>query len=194
MSKSLGNFFSVRELLDQGYPGEVIRFVFLSTHYRKPMDWTEKKAAQFQNELHKWSTWLKSFKVSELPPSDQLIIHLANDLNTPAALTHLRALFSSGQYEQLAVDARFIGVWTGQSPSEISRQYTHDTNLQRSVSWLIDDRLRKLDQMRSEKRYDAADKIRSELFEAGVQVKSGANGTTYELTADFKPGNLEKLR
>jgi cysteinyl-tRNA synthetase len=43
MSKSLGNFFTVRDLLDQGVPGEVIRFVMLSTHYRKPMDWTEKK-------------------------------------------------------------------------------------------------------------------------------------------------------
>ncbi|WP_295314142.1 cysteine--tRNA ligase, partial [Roseobacter sp.] len=43
MSKSLGNFFTVRDLLEQGVPGEVIRFVMLSTHYRKPMDWTEKK-------------------------------------------------------------------------------------------------------------------------------------------------------
>jgi cysteinyl-tRNA synthetase len=43
MSKSLGNFFTVRDLLDQGVPGEVIRFVMLSTHYSKPMDWTEKK-------------------------------------------------------------------------------------------------------------------------------------------------------
>ena len=41
MSKSLGNFFTVRDLLDQGIPGEVIRFVLLSTHYRQPMDWTE---------------------------------------------------------------------------------------------------------------------------------------------------------
>ncbi len=44
MSKSLGNFFTVRDLLDKGIPGEVIRFVFLSTHYSKPMDWTEEKA------------------------------------------------------------------------------------------------------------------------------------------------------
>ena len=44
MSKSLGNFFTVRDLLDQGVPGEVIRFVMLATHYRKPMDWTEEKA------------------------------------------------------------------------------------------------------------------------------------------------------
>ncbi len=40
MSKSLGNFFTVRDLLDQGWPGEVIRFVYLQTHYSKPMDWT----------------------------------------------------------------------------------------------------------------------------------------------------------
>ncbi|MFT7059211.1 MAG: cysteinyl-tRNA synthetase, partial [Pseudorhodobacter sp.] len=46
MSKSLGNFFTVRDLLDQGIPGEVIRFVFLGSHYRKTMDWTAEKAAQ----------------------------------------------------------------------------------------------------------------------------------------------------
>ena len=46
MSKSLGNFFTVRDLLDQGIPGEVIRFVLLSTHYRQPMDWTEAKVEE----------------------------------------------------------------------------------------------------------------------------------------------------
>ena len=51
MSKSLGNFFTVRDLLDQGVPGEVIRFVMLSTHYRKPMDWTEKKRDEAKGHL-----------------------------------------------------------------------------------------------------------------------------------------------
>ena len=52
MSKSLGNFFTVHDLLTGNnpegvkYPGEVIRFVFLSTHYRKPMDWTAEKARE----------------------------------------------------------------------------------------------------------------------------------------------------
>ena len=44
MSKSLGNFFTVRDLIEQGFAGEVIRFVFLSTHYGKPMDWTKERA------------------------------------------------------------------------------------------------------------------------------------------------------
>ena len=51
MSKSLGNFFTVRDLLDQGIPGEVIRFVLLSTHYRQPMDWTEQKVAEKRRAL-----------------------------------------------------------------------------------------------------------------------------------------------
>ena len=54
MSKSLGNFFTVRDLLDRGVPGEVIRFVFLSTHYSKPMDWTEEKAREAEATLRKW--------------------------------------------------------------------------------------------------------------------------------------------
>ena len=54
MSKSLGNFFTVRDLLDRGVPGEVIRFVMLSTHYRKPMDWTEAKAQEAEAVLRRW--------------------------------------------------------------------------------------------------------------------------------------------
>jgi cysteinyl-tRNA synthetase len=51
MSKSLGNFFTVSDLLDQGIPGEVIRFVLLMTHYRSPMDWTAEKARQARRSL-----------------------------------------------------------------------------------------------------------------------------------------------
>jgi cysteinyl-tRNA synthetase len=56
MSKSLGNFFTVRDLLDQGVPGEVIRFVMLSTHYSKPMDWTEKKREEAEKTTGRRST------------------------------------------------------------------------------------------------------------------------------------------
>jgi cysteinyl-tRNA synthetase len=56
MSKSLGNFFTVRDFLDRGVSGEVIRFVFLSTHYSKPMDWTAQKAQDAEKTLRKWRT------------------------------------------------------------------------------------------------------------------------------------------
>ena len=60
MSKSLGNFFTVRDLLDQGYAGEVIRFVFLSTHYSKPMDWNASKALEATSILRKWHGLIKN--------------------------------------------------------------------------------------------------------------------------------------
>jgi len=60
MSKSLGNFFTVRDLLDQGVPGEVIRFVLLSTQYSKTMDWTQKKAEEAELGLLADASWTQA--------------------------------------------------------------------------------------------------------------------------------------
>jgi cysteinyl-tRNA synthetase len=194
MSKSLGNFFTVRDLLDQGVPGEVIRFVFLSTHYRKPMDWTEAKARQFQTELQKWSYWIMDFKNTQTPPSIELIESLADDLNTPKAITHLRALYSSGAYEQLAADAKFLNLWNGQSASEITMIYTHNTFDEQWIKLLMIDVLRRIDMARNEKKYDISDKLKAELTDAGIKLQFGKHSTTYDLTPDFDPSKLEALR
>ena len=95
MSKSLGNFFTVRDLLDQGVPGEVIRFVFFSTHYRKPMDWTEKKAKEAEATLRKWYAQAIQ-SVGKGEPYQEVISVLSDDLNTPAAITQLHALSAAG--------------------------------------------------------------------------------------------------
>jgi len=58
MSKSLGNFFTVRDLLNRGIPGEVIRFVLLSTHYRQPLDWTHKRVDGAKKTLGRWRAQL----------------------------------------------------------------------------------------------------------------------------------------
>jgi cysteinyl-tRNA synthetase len=92
MSKSLGNFFTVRDLLDQGIPGEVIRFVFLSTHYRKPMDWTAEKAREAEKRLKKWRELSKSTMPSK--PHPRILDSLEDDLNTSLAITELEALFA----------------------------------------------------------------------------------------------------
>lgn len=84
MSKSLGNFFTVRDLLDQGIPGEVIRYVFLMTQYGKPMDWTSAKASQADKILRRWRKLMSDCQPSE--PFPEIVEALANDLNTPAAL------------------------------------------------------------------------------------------------------------
>lgn len=87
MSKSLGNFFTVRDLLDQGIPGEVIRYVFLMTHYRKPMDWTAEKVREATTTLN----WLYNTVGDEplderWPMNTEVGAALADDLNTSGAL------------------------------------------------------------------------------------------------------------
>ncbi|MEP2920299.1 MAG: cysteine--tRNA ligase [Sulfitobacter sp.] len=94
MSKSLGNFFTVRDLLDQGVPGEVIRFVMLSTHYRKPMDWTEKKRVEAEKTLKKWYALVG--EVDQGGVDEETISLLADDLNTAGAITHMHKLANAG--------------------------------------------------------------------------------------------------
>jgi cysteinyl-tRNA synthetase len=111
MSKSLGNFFTVRDLLDQGVPGEVIRFVMLSTHYRKPMDWTEKKRAEAEKTLKRWWEAIAALKYDDqrtIPSS--FLKTVSNDLNTPGAISEMHQLYSAGRHQELALCAEYLGI------------------------------------------------------------------------------------
>ena len=87
MSKSLGNFFTVHDLLSRDVPGEVIRFVLLSTHYRKPMDWTEKKREEAEKTLRRWHRLLDPVQPGQ--PDPDILAALSDDLNTASALNML---------------------------------------------------------------------------------------------------------
>ena len=190
MSKSLGNFFTVRDLLDQGVPGEVIRFVMLMTHYRKPMDWTQEKSEQARNELHKWSFAVQDYRDANDLPSARLIGALSGDINTPAAIAVLREHYAGHDYRTLAADLRFLGIWSGEMPSEIARLYTTDVGNASWVNAVISERLSQLDTARQSRDYAAADAIRAGLVAAGVVIKSGPGGTSFELGPDFDPARL----
>ena len=99
MSKSLGNFFTVRNLLDQGIPGEVIRFVLLSTHYRQPLDWTRKRVEEARNTLRRWSEMTEGAIAGDLP--DEILEPLADDLNTAGALSAIHAMARAGDRQKL---------------------------------------------------------------------------------------------
>jgi len=107
MSKSLGNFFTVRDLLDQGIPGEVIRFVFLQTHYGKPMDWTAEKATQAEATLRKWRA-LTDGVTPAAQPAPGVVAALADDLNTAGAMAELHAL--SADPAVLKASAALLGL------------------------------------------------------------------------------------
>ena len=95
MSKSLGNFFTVRELLAK-YPGEVIRLVLLSTHYRQPLDFTDAALEQAKVQLDRWYRGLQLIKdIAAVPPEKEGVVlegYLYNDLNTTQAVWWLNEL------------------------------------------------------------------------------------------------------
>ena len=113
MSKSLGNFFTVRDLLEGNtpdsiaYPGEVIRFVLLSTHYGKPMDWTADKAKQAQEKLRTWAHLCAGLEEGEV--SEDVVFELKDDLNTSEALTELSRIAEDGDPRVLLATAKFLG-------------------------------------------------------------------------------------
>jgi cysteinyl-tRNA synthetase len=108
MSKSLGNFFTVRDLLEKGVPGEVIRMVFLGTHYGRPMDWTAEKAAQTEATLRKWRAMVKGVAASV--PSEAVVAALADDLNTAGAIAELHALAAAWDAAGLKASAGLMGL------------------------------------------------------------------------------------
>ena len=108
MSKSLGNFFTVRDLLDKGYAGEVIRFVFLSTHYGKPMDWTDDKAQSAEKTLRKWRAMTAGVPVGDIPMA--VLDAVADDLNTAGAITALHACATAGDVTGLRAGAALLGL------------------------------------------------------------------------------------
>ncbi len=183
MSKSLGNFFTVRDLLDQGVPGEVIRFVFLSTHYRKPMDWTEAKRAEAEATLRKWRGLANGVTPGDVSP---LVINaLADDLNTAGALTHLHALSKdAGQIETFVASAQMLGLLTDEMGGwdEVA-----------DLSAFSD----KLSEIRQEamvtKDFSRVDALKTELIAAGLDVRMSKAGVELVPTSNFDPSKLEGL-
>lgn len=108
MSKSLGNFFTVRDLLDQGHPGEVVRFVMLSTHYRKPMDWTADKARDAEKTLRKWRAAIKDVEAGAVLPA--VLDALSDDLNTAGAIAALHQAANAGDWAGVKASAPLLGL------------------------------------------------------------------------------------
>jgi cysteinyl-tRNA synthetase len=187
MAKSLGNFFTVKDLLDRGIPGEVIRFVLLSTHYRQPMDWTEKKVEEAERALRRWRGLIEGAVESE---ADAAVVEaLADDLNTPQAIAELHRLAGEGNEAALRGSAALLGLLTddlaGWDRVEIG------AGVAEAIERLLADR----QAARKAKDFSRADAIRARLDAAGVVVMDRPNAPTdWELTPHFDPAKLEALQ
>ncbi|WP_265025451.1 cysteine--tRNA ligase [Wolbachia endosymbiont of Rhagoletis indifferens] len=185
MSKSLFNIVKVRDLLDSGIKGEVIRYALLKTHYRKPLDWTENVISDAQETLNKFNRLSRGLDTINIDESNaeiskDFIDALKNDLNIPEALAILHEMAAkinkmSNESEKLKLtesfvkSARFIGLLE----SSYQEWFAVDVNHQ-EIERLID--LRKI--AKKNKNYDTADKIRDQLKQIGVTISDNEDGTT----------------
>src|ERR1700681_1598594 len=111
MSKSLGNFFTIRELLEtsrfggRSWDGPTLRLAMLKTHYRSPIDWTVKALEESRRTILNWANILErapSSYVSNPAPAPSIISALSDDLNTPMALAEMHKLAESARKGDLA--------------------------------------------------------------------------------------------
>ncbi len=188
MSKSLGNFFSVRDLLDQGYAGEVIRFVYLSTHYSKPMDWTEKKAKEAEATLRKWRALTDGIEPS-MSAASTVVDALADDLNTAGAIAVLHELAGKGDAAGLKASAALLGLL-----SDDLGGWDAAIETSGDVASLIENLLEARKEARANKDFARADALRDGFAAAGVLVKDTADGAVWELASDFDAAKLEALQ
>ncbi len=176
MSKSLGNFFTVRDLLDRGVPGEVIRLVFLSTHYAKPMDWTDERAREAEVTLRRW----RAMAAPGGAVDASVLRALRDDLNTPGAIASLHALAKKGDGASLAASAAMLGL-IGEDMGDWVARGGDD-----AVEAVLAARLA----ARTEKDWARADALRDALVGAGVVVTDGL-GRGWEPGPGFDPAKLE---
>ena len=182
MSKSLGNFFTVRDLLDEGYAGEVIRFVFLSTHYGKPMDWTETKARDAENTLRKWRKLCDGVRPSQV--SQLALESIADDLNTAGAIAELHALASRGEADKLKATAGVLGLLED-----------HMGAWAKSVDLsLWETKLTKAREKAMEsKDFAQVDRLKSGLIAAGIDVRMSKSKVELVPLAGFHLDRLKDL-
>ncbi len=206
MSKSLGNFFTVRDLLDHGVPGEVIRFVMLGTHYRKPMDWTEKKREEAESHLNQWhrlernglSKKLGDDEIADLV-DPQLLDALGDDLNTHEVMSRLKQLRKDAELpfkkdseamRRFFANVRFMGF----HDLDTHRLKRSDAVRRAVDEVFLEGVIEELQSARAEQDWAKADAIKTALVGAGVQVMIGPEGVDYELAPEFDPAKLEALR
>lgn len=171
MSKSLGNFVTIRDLLAD-WPGEVLRLNMLKTHYRQPIDWTVKGLDESAKTLEQW---FDAAAIDAYPrPASSVLEALADDLNTPKAIAEMHALKDHAGKKALAGTLAFLGFEPGPL-----REWTAARAPELSIAEAeIEARIAERIEARRNRDWAASDRIRDELMALGVALKDNKDGTT----------------
>src|SRR5262245_6802388 len=200
MSKSLGNFITIRELLGtnkfggQRWPGEVIRLAMLTTHYRQPIDWTARRLIESVVALSSFGHYVKGHRPQSKDYHPGFLAALLDDLNMPAAISELhellrqirpsatRGVFDAEhdrRVDMLANSLALLGLtkfYTTVEQEELERKVSSSEMKQR-----IDDLIAARNLARKAKNFKEADRIRDELAAMGIVLKDSKDGTTWEI-------------
>ena len=168
MSKSLGNFLTINELL-KDWPGDVLRFNMLRTHYRQPIDWTLKSLEESWRILEGFFNNAGAVHAEAGRIGSSVLDALADDLNTPKAIAELHALDRPGAQNELGETLKALG-FTGNLSSPKSNAAVDES----AVNALLTARL----DARRSKNWAESDRIRDALASMGVAIKDNKDGTT----------------
>jgi len=188
MSKSLGNFFTVREIL-ANYQPEVVRFFILRAHYRSPLNYSDNHLEDAKHALDRLYTALKGNIVTNKPKLDWNNIHaqrfmgaMNDDFNTPEAIAVLFDLANETNKKSLKQGAdllKGLGGILGLLQQDPQQYFQDDASLGDSAytSEQIEDLIQERVTARKEGDYARADQIRKDLFNAGVVLEDNPQGT-----------------
>ena len=189
MSKSLGNFVTISELLEtekfggRKWPGEVLRLAMLKTHYRQPIDWTVDSLLDAENLLMRWQRKLENFSNVSAVLHGSIVSALSNDLDFQAVLRRMSEF-------NVAASGTFFDGGTEPSPPTESESIEAAGKLKGAMEFLgLVQTVRKLNDVeqrlisarlaaRAAKDWKESDRIRDELAAMGVSIKDNKDGTT----------------
>jgi len=179
MSKSLGNFVTIHELLHtdkfggRAWPGEVLRLAMLKTHYRQPIDFTAKALEEAERTLLDWGKACDGLEAG--PESSAFAEALQDDLNTPAAIAELHVLKGSAPAALLGgLELLGISQWSKRW-QDLEAAASPEPSVPKEM---IEDYIVRRREARAAKDWPLSDKIRDELAMIGIVLKDNKDGTT----------------
>ena len=174
MSKSLGNFVTIREVLAD-WPGDVVRLAMLSSHYRQPINWTLKGLEEAHKALA--SFFDAASAEAEARPAQGVLDALCDDLNTPMALAAMHGLKNAVGRKALAGTLAFFG-FRPQALADWQAAHVPTPTLPPDE---IERRIAERLAARQLKNWAESDRIRDELAALGIMLKDSKDGTTWEM-------------
>jgi cysteinyl-tRNA synthetase len=176
MSKSLGNFITIREVLND-WPGEVARFAMLMTHYRQPINWTVKTLTEAQKTLTNWYEIVGDVDGAAglAAEHDAVYAALRDDLNTPKAISELHQLKSQPAHLKRAAGLMGLLETTGSEWAVLTKVEValSDNEIESAIAARL--------QAKANKDWAEADRIRDDLLDKGIELKDGPEGTSWEV-------------